>query len=141
MRSPARSLANIHAVGNLEDAMAIKKLVAAGQVEKAVIVGAGFIGLEMAEALADMWGIETSVVEIGDQIMPGFVGKQMAHMAQRSMEENEVSFYLGETVKGFEGHDGAIQRVVTDKRTLEADPCHHGRGHSAQRRAGPGCGP
>lgn len=121
LKIPGQELSGIHAVGNLEDAMAIKKMVAAGQVEKAVIVGAGFIGLEMAEALADMWGIETSVVEIGDQIMPGFVGQQMAYMAQRSMEENEVNFYLGETVKGFEGDEGAVQRVVTNQRTLEAD--------------------
>lgn len=118
---PGQELANIHAVGNLEDAMAIKALVASGGVESAVIVGAGFIGLEMAEALADMWGIDTAVVEIGSQIMPGFVGKQMAHMAQRSMEGHGVTFHLGETVKGFEGENGAVARVVTDKRTLNAD--------------------
>ena len=121
LQIPGQELAGIHAVGNLEDAMAIKERIAGGSVESAVIVGAGFIGLEMAEALADMWGIETSVVEIGDQIMPGFVGKQMAHMAQRSMEENDVTFYLGETVKSFEGEEGAVKKVTTDKRTLEAD--------------------
>jgi len=121
LKIPGQELDGIHAVGNLVDAMDIKKRVSAGQVESAVIVGAGFVGLEMAEALADMWGVETSVVEIGDQIMPGFVSKQMAHMAQRSMEENEVSFYLGEAVKSFEGEDGAVKRVITDKRTLEAD--------------------
>ncbi len=121
LKIPGQELKGIHAVGNLEDAMAIKEQIVAGKVQKAVIVGAGFIGLEMAEAMADMWGIETSVVEIGDQIMPGFVGKQMAHMAQCSMEANDVNFYLGEGVTAFEGSDGAIQRVITNKRTLEAD--------------------
>lgn len=115
-----QNLDNIFSIGNLEDAIAIKKLVASGGVEKAVIVGAGFIGLEMAESFADMWGIETSVVEVCDQIMPGFVSKPMAKIAMRTMVNNEVSFYANEMVLEFTGDD-SVKTVVTDKRTLEAD--------------------
>lgn len=111
---------NIFSVGNLNDAIRIKSLVAAGQVEKAVIVGAGFIGLEMAEAFSDMWGIETSVVEVGDRIMPCNVSRPMAQMAMNTMQENSVSFYLNERVLRFEG-EGRVQRVITDKRVIDAD--------------------
>lgn len=117
---PGQDLSNIHAVGSLTDAIDIKAKITAGQVGSAVIVGAGFIGLEMAEALADMWGIETTVIEIADQIMPGFAGPELARMAQKVMEENEVSFYLGEKVVAFEG-DGTVEKVVTDQRTIAAD--------------------
>jgi NADPH-dependent 2,4-dienoyl-CoA reductase/sulfur reductase-like enzyme len=117
---PGQNLENIFSVANLQDAIRIKSLVAAGQVEKAVIVGAGFIGLEMAEAFSDMWGIETSVIEVSPQIMPSNVSAHMARLAQTAMEEKEVSFYLGERVLRFEG-DGRIERVVTDRRTLNAD--------------------
>ncbi len=113
-------LKNVFRVGNMHDAVAIKKMIAAGQVEKAVVVGGGFIGLEMAEALADMWQIETSVVEYCDQVMPGFVSKSMARMAQKRMEDEGVHFYLGESVEALQGVD-SVQTVRTQKRTLSAD--------------------
>ena len=118
---PGQDLGGIHGVGSLNDAVAIKQKITGGNVGTAVIIGAGFIGLEMAESLADMWGIETTVVEIADQIMPGFVSPEMARMAQHHMEENEVAFCLGERVTAFEGEGGMVTRVVTDKRTLDAD--------------------
>lgn len=117
---PGTSLKNIYKVGNLHDAMMIKQMVTSGKVEKAVVIGGGFIGLEMAEALADMWQIETSVVEYCDQIMPGFVSKNLSRMAQRRMEEEGVSFYLDESVKAIEGSE-SVERVKTNKRTIEAD--------------------
>ncbi|MBU1169033.1 MAG: FAD-dependent oxidoreductase [Proteobacteria bacterium] len=117
---PGQDLENIYSVGNLVDAIRIKDLIAKGNIGKAVIVGAGFIGLEMAEAFTDMWGIETSVVEVSDRIMPGNVSRPMARMAMKTMEDNGVSFYLNERVLRFEGN-GPVERVVTDKQTLDAD--------------------
>ncbi|PIE75254.1 MAG: pyridine nucleotide-disulfide oxidoreductase [Deltaproteobacteria bacterium] len=113
-------LDNVFSVGSLQDAIDIKERITKGEVSKAVIVGAGFIGLEMAEALADMWGIETSVVEIADQVMPGFVGEEMAKIAMKEMEDNDVVFYLGETVTSIKG-DGKVEKVITDKREIDAD--------------------
>ncbi len=117
---PGSDLANVSAVSNLHEAKAIKEQIASGAVGSAVIIGGGFIGIEVAEALADMWGIETSIIEIQDQIMPGVVDASMAGMAAAQMREKEVAVYLGERVEAIEG-DGRVERVRTDKRTLEAD--------------------
>ena len=80
-------------------AIAIKERIASGQVENALIIGGGFIGLEMAEALTDMWGIETTVVEITDQLLPGLVSKNMAKIVQHHMEEQGVAFQLEDRVE------------------------------------------
>ncbi len=117
---PGADLPMVHTSANLNDAQAIKELVTKGQVERAVIVGGGFIGLEMAEALADMWEVDTTVVEYFSQIMPGFVGPQFARMAQRQMEKHSVRFFLDEEVQAIEGTD-TVEAVVTNKRRLEAD--------------------
>ena len=117
---PGEDLENVFTVSNLHDAMAIKQKVIGGNIEKAVIVGGGFVGLEMAEALADMWEIEISVVEVFDQIMPGFVSSSLASMAARCMEKNGVTVYTSEKVEKIEGK-GAVTAVRTDKRTIEAD--------------------
>ena len=117
---PGGSLDNIFTASNLDDAQAIKSRITGGQIEKAVIVGAGFIGLEMAEALADMWEIDTTVVEFCDQIMPGFVSKDLARMAQKHMEDQGVSFHLNEVVEAFEG-ETTVTAVKTNKRVIPAD--------------------
>ncbi|MGA6926781.1 MAG: FAD/NAD(P)-binding oxidoreductase, partial [Desulfosarcina sp.] len=93
----------VHTAANLNDAKAIKDLVTQGQVERAVIIGGGFIGLEMAEALADMWEVDTTVIEYFNQIMPGFVSPQFARMAQRQMEKHGVHFFLEEKATAIEG--------------------------------------
>lgn len=118
---PGEDLKGVSYVCNPDDATRIREGLSKGEVGNAVIIGAGFIGLEMAEAFADLWGVEVSVVEITDQIMPRLVSPALATMGQRHMEENGVTFYFGETVKSIEGEDGHVTRVVTSKRTLDAD--------------------
>jgi len=99
---------------------AIKQDISEGKVGKAVIIGAGFIGLEMAEALTDLWGIETSVIEITDQLLPGIISPNMAKMVQHHLEENDVSLYFNEAVERIEGEQ-RVGKVVTNKRVLDAD--------------------
>ncbi len=113
-------LEGIYAISGLDKAIKIREEITNGHIEKAVVIGAGAIGLEMAEALSDMWGIETTVVEVMDQILPGIVSYDMAKMAQHHMEENGVKFYLSEKVLSFEG-DTRVKKVITDKRELDAD--------------------
>ena len=106
---------------NLDEAEAIKNAVSAGGVNNAVVVGGGFIGLELAVALGDMWGIPTSVVEIASQILPGFLSPTLARMAAKDLEDNGISVHVQEKVLRFEGENGKVSRVITDKRELPAD--------------------
>ena len=117
---PGSNLEGIFTVSDLNKAIAIKKEISEGKVGKAVIIGAGAIGLEMAEALTDLWGIETTVIEITDQLLPGVISANLAQMVQHHLKENAVSLYLKEKVERFEG-DKRIEKVVTNKRILEAD--------------------
>lgn len=117
---PGADLPMVHTSANLNDAQAIKELVTKGQVERAVIIGAGFIGLEMAEALADMWEVDTTIIEFCDQIMPGFVSPMFARMAQCQMEDHDIKIFVSEEVQAIEGTD-TVEAVVTNKRRIEAD--------------------
>lgn len=117
---PGRELGNVFTVATLDEAIRIKEQVAHG-LGSAVVVGGGFIGLEMAEAFADMWGIETTVVEVAEQIMPGFMSKAMATIAEKHLTENGVTVLTSEMVQSIEGEDGKVTRVVTNKRTIETE--------------------
>lgn len=117
---PGVDLHGVFTVSNLEEALSIRSQVEAGKVGKAVVIGAGFVGLEMAEALTDMWGVETTVVEIADQILPGFVSVDLARMAQHHMQEQGVSFRVQSRVLGFAG-EGRVERVLLEGEELDAD--------------------
>ncbi|MDL2316099.1 FAD-dependent oxidoreductase [Desulfovibrio sp. OttesenSCG-928-A18] len=118
---PGIELQGISPATNLDEAELIRNAAASGKVNNAVVVGGGFIGLEMAVALGDMWGIPTSVVELTDHILPGFLSPTLARMATRDLADNGVNVYAAEKVLRFEGDKGAVTRVVTDKRELPAD--------------------
>lgn len=117
---PGADLKGVFTVATLEDGIKIKEMVKEG-INKAVVVGAGFIGLEMVESFADMWGIETTCVEIFDQVMPRVLSKEIAHMCQHHMEEKGITFHLQETVKEIKGDGKKVTSIVTDKREIEAD--------------------
>lgn len=118
---PGIELAGISPATNLDEAEAVRNAVAAGGVNNAVVVGGGFIGLEMAVALGDMWGIPTSVVELTDHVLPNFLSPTLARMAAKDLDDNGVRVYAAEKVARFEGKDGRVSAVVTDKREIPAD--------------------
>ncbi len=117
---PGADLEGVYTVAAMDEAIAVKKDISEGKVGKAVVIGAGAIGLELAEAMADLWGVETSVIDIADQVLPGIISRNTARMVESHLKEKEVSFYPGETAERFEGSD-RVERVVCRGRTLEAD--------------------
>lgn len=119
---PGGGLPQVLGVANLQDALAVRERVSQGQVGKAVIIGAGPLGLEMAEALGDLWGVETTLVEIAAQVLPGVLDPGLARMVAKHLEDHEVTVHLQETVTEIRPGAGAhALRVVTGKRTLDAD--------------------
>ncbi len=115
-----KDLENVLSLTRLEAAGAIRTACQEGKITEAVIVGGGFIGLEAAVALADMWGVKCSVVEMVDQILPGVLSHSVARMAAHDCVTHNVDVHTGEKVVRLEGKDGKVCKVVTDKRELEA---------------------
>jgi len=119
---PGADLKGVYVVNNMHRAIAIKNDLAQGKVAKAVVIGGGAIGLEMAESLADLWGIETTVLEYMDQLLPRIVDPAFAAMLAKHLKDNNIAVYTGESATGLEGDDsGRVCRVTTPKRTIDAD--------------------
>ncbi|HJX30264.1 MAG TPA: FAD-dependent oxidoreductase, partial [Thermodesulfobacteriota bacterium] len=115
------NLHNIFRLRTIEDGLAIKKYLSQGKVSKAVIVGSGLIGLEMAEALHE-WGSETSVIEMLDWVLPTVLDKDMGLILSRYLEEKGINIFTSEQVVRFEGGaTEAVKKVVTNKKELAAD--------------------
>ncbi len=120
---PGADLPEVLSVADIHSAIAIKERISKGEVSKVVVIGAGAIGCEMAEALTDLWGMETTVVEIAGQVLPGLLDPAIAKMVGKQLEKHEVTVHLNETVREIrrcEGGECALE-VVTSERTLSAD--------------------
>ena len=94
---PGMDLDGVLAINDLHAAQRVQQMVSTGQVESAVVIGAGATGLEMAEALSDLWGVDTHVVEAADRILPAFLDPEMAAMMQHHLEDqDEVHIHLNQ---------------------------------------------
>jgi len=106
----------------MHTAIAVKNDLVKGKVGRAVVIGGGAIGIEMAEALGDLWGVETSIVEYMPQLLPRIVDRPMAAMLAKHLRDKGIAVYPGESATEIRGNnDGRVGKVVTNQRTLEAD--------------------
>ncbi|RUM35545.1 MAG: pyridine nucleotide-disulfide oxidoreductase [Desulfobulbus sp.] len=115
-------LDGVFTVANLHKAIEIKKRIAAGKVSKAVVIGGGAIGVEMAEAFTDLWGVETSLIEFMPQLLPRIVDWQFAAMLKTHLQEKDVAVYTSEGATEIIGNsEGKVIAVKTPERILDAD--------------------
>jgi NADPH-dependent 2,4-dienoyl-CoA reductase/sulfur reductase-like enzyme/rhodanese-related sulfurtransferase len=101
---------------NLDDMDRIKA--AAASVERVAIIGAGFIGLEMAEQLHAI-GKQVSVVELQPQILPQ-LDAEMVRPLENALRDKGVELILGDGIDGFEESTGGIDAKLKSGRALTA---------------------
>jgi NADPH-dependent 2,4-dienoyl-CoA reductase/sulfur reductase-like enzyme/rhodanese-related sulfurtransferase len=117
---PGVDLKHVYRLNHPYDAEHIRNA-ATGGCRKAVIIGAGLIGMEVAEALAAR-GLHVSLVEMMETVVPAFLDADMALHVEAHLRAKGVSVHTGTTVKSLEGDDaGNVATVVTDKGQLDAD--------------------
>ena len=91
----------VHTVRMLNDAERIKSIVKTGNIKNAVVIGGGFIGVEMAENLAEINGIKTTLIEAQNQILPP-IDTDIAAFAHNEMRKHGVDLILSDGVKSVE---------------------------------------
>jgi len=116
---PGVDLGNVFPMWHPYDARDIRKLLEAGQVKNAVIIGAGLVGIEMAEAF-HRWGVHVSIVEMKEHVFPAFLDAEVALAVEKYAKAKGIEIRTQEKVQRFEGN-GVVQSVVTDKGVLPAD--------------------
>jgi NADPH-dependent 2,4-dienoyl-CoA reductase/sulfur reductase-like enzyme len=116
---PGADAAGIHGVQVLDDGVALRRRLDGGGVARAVVVGGGYIGLEMAEALVRQ-GVEVALVEQAAQPM-STLDSDMGALVADAMRQMGIALYLEEAATAFETAGGEVTAVVTSARTLPAD--------------------
>lgn len=119
---PGTDIPGVFTVANLHQAEKIKNLMKAGKVGRAVVVGAGAIGVEIAEAFTDLWGVETTLIEREGKVLPMMLGKNISRIVTRQLEEHGVRVLLNEQVERIDQEaDCAALQVRTTSGTIPCD--------------------
>ncbi|MBQ7618073.1 MAG: FAD-dependent oxidoreductase [Desulfovibrio sp.] len=115
-----KDLGNVFTLTKLEAASEIRKACASGEVAEAVIVGGGFIGLEAAVALADMWDIKVTVIEASPSVLHSVLPQSLSLIAEHDLAKHKVNIIHQEKIKELIGEKGKVCQVVTEQRQIPA---------------------
>lgn len=111
---------NIFTLRNIEDGIRIKEFLSTGKVKRAAILGAGFIGLEVAEALRN-WGIAVDIFEMLPRILPQ-LDEELSALIEAELERNSVKLYKNTKVVEFNYADnGGLKIRTQDNNIFDAD--------------------
>ena len=110
---------NIYDVHNLVNGSRLKQALDEQRPKTAVIVGGGYIGLEMAEAL-HMRGLKITMIQRSSHVMSS-LDPDMGERLGQALREKGIDLHVNETVQGFAQKDGLAVAVITNKQTIPAD--------------------
>ena len=116
---PGTALPGVFRMRTPDDAIAVRDWVKQNQARRAVVVGGGFIGLEVAENLMAQ-GLSVTVVDMAAQLMPNIFDPEMAGYAKRQLQAKGVRVLTGTAFKGVNG-TGKAESVATEAGNLPAD--------------------
>lgn len=116
---PGSDAVRVCGINTLQSGLGVRRILDAEDPKSGVVVGGGYIGLEMAEALVRR-GVKVSLVTRSPQVM-GTLDEDMGQLVSQALRDLGVSVYLNESVIGFEVKGGKVVGVVTDKQSLPAE--------------------
>jgi CoA-disulfide reductase len=109
----------IYTLRNIPDTDSIKNYVDKKSINKAVVIGGGYVGVEMAENLRDR-GLDVTLVEAAPHILAPF-DTDMVVTVEKELEENGVKLVLSDGVKAFNDQENSINVVLNSGKTLNTD--------------------
>ncbi len=120
---PGLDLPQVFFMRTPDDAVNMRACVEAGGIKKAVVVGGGFIGLEIAENLSAM-GVRCNVLDFAPHVLPNFFDEEMQTYIENHLAEQGINTVTSTSFMGVTG-DGKVEKVLTKKgekeRALKAD--------------------
>ncbi len=114
-------LKNITHLSSLEEAVAIRKNCEAQKINDLVIIGGSMTAIEVAIAMADMWGIKCTLLKRDEIMLPKLVSANISQMIINDLKSLDIDVISGEDLLEFKGENGAISEVITNKRSIKAE--------------------
>lgn len=109
----------IFTIRNVKDIDKVKNYIGNNSVKKAIVIGGGFVGIEMVENLRNI-DIDVTLIEGGKHILAPF-DDDMVTLIEKNLKENQVNLILNNSVKGFREEDKNIIVKTSDEKEIKGD--------------------
>lgn len=103
----------------MNDGLQLRALAEQEAIRDVVVIGAGYIGLEVVEAMHHR-GKRVRLIELADRVLAESFDAEMSEVMEDAIRRHQIALHLGERVEALEG-EGSVQRVRTDKGVYDAD--------------------
>jgi NADPH-dependent 2,4-dienoyl-CoA reductase/sulfur reductase-like enzyme/rhodanese-related sulfurtransferase len=113
-------LKGVHILKRIPDAEQIIDTLTHSNGKKAVIIGAGLIGIEMAEALMAR-DFEVTMVEAQEKVLPALVDEEISDLIGKHLTAKGINLKMGQRIAAFEGANGTVSHAITDKESIQAE--------------------
>lgn len=108
---------NVHTLRHIDDLLPLEESLET--VQKVTIVGAGYVGMEMADALSKM-GKEVTVIQRSERVLRG-LDEEFTYMISKELESNKVTLLLNSPVKGIDENNGIITSIKAGQKSVPTD--------------------
>ncbi|PWM25260.1 MAG: pyridine nucleotide-disulfide oxidoreductase [Oscillospiraceae bacterium] len=112
-------LKNVFYMRTPDDAVALRAAIKAGEIKRAVVVGGGLIGLEVAENLAKQ-DVRVSVIDFAPHVLSELLDPEISEYIENRMADEGIMPFTGVALEGIAG-DGKVEKVLTSRRPMKAD--------------------
>ena len=104
-----------------EDMRALHERLAGGGLRRAVVVGAGLVGCELAEAFVALWGAEVTLLEAATTPLPGLLDAEVGALTAAALRAEDVDLRPGVAVEGIDADDDGVTVRLADGGTATGD--------------------
>lgn len=113
-------LENIQQVKLYHDSEDVINKIEHTKINNVAVIGGGYIGVELAEAFERL-NIHILLIEQSDRVLSSYYDKEFTDLMEENLKEHNIELHLNEKVEEFEGKDGKVSKVVTDKGKYDVD--------------------
>ena len=118
---PGVELDGVFTLANLHDAKKIKERLVEGKVKNPLVIGAGFIGLEVVESFGESWELPVTLLEYFPQVLPRLIDPFLSNVIVNRLREKGVNIRLNARIKEIVGENGKVKGVRTEDGFYPAD--------------------
>lgn len=117
---PGKELENVQKVKLFQNAQEVIEKIKNPDIKDIVVVGAGYIGVELAEAF-ERHGKNVTMVDIAETCLPAYYDEPFTSLMKQNLLDHNINLEFGQAVKEIKGENGKVSSIVTDKKEIKAD--------------------
>lgn len=117
---PGRELENVQQVKLFQNAQEVIDKIKDKDINNVAVVGAGYIGVELAEAFVRT-GKKVTLIDAAPSTLSTYYDKEFTDLMDKNLKDNRITLAFDQMVKELKGEDGKVKKVITDKGEFDAD--------------------